>query len=50
MNTYTPTQLKDALRILKAFRDNQNYSKAIKQAINIAIEAVQSLIEIDKQN
>lgn len=37
---YTPTQLKDALRILKAFRDSPNHSKAVKQAIAVAVEAV----------
>lgn len=40
MNPYTPSQLKDSLRILKAFRDNPNYSKAVRQAMAIAVEAV----------
>ncbi len=39
-NTYTPTQLKDALRILKHFRDSPNYSKAVRQAMAVAVDAV----------
>lgn len=41
MNTYTPTQLKDALRILKALRDSQEYSKAVRQALAIAIYIIE---------
>ena len=38
---YTPTQLKDAVRILKAFRDNQIYSKAVRQAFAIAVYIIE---------
>lgn len=44
---YTPTQLKDALRILKAFRDNQNYSKTVRQSMAIAIEIVKKTLKED---
>ena len=41
MSTYTPTQLKDAIRILKALRDNRGYSKAVRQALAIAIYIIE---------
>lgn len=47
MSTYTPTQLKDALRILKAFRDNQNYSKTVRQSMAIAIEIIKKTLKED---
>lgn len=47
---YTPTQLKDALRILRTFRDNPNYSKAVKQAMNIAVEAIKKQIKENRND
>lgn len=44
---YTPTQLKDALRILKAFRDNQNYSKTVRRSMAIAIEIIKKTLKED---
>lgn len=45
MNNHTTAQLKDALRILKAFKESQNFSKAVKRAMQIAIEAIEIVME-----
>ena len=45
MNNHTTTQMKDAIRILKVFKDSCDYSKAVKRAMEIAIIAIEALMK-----
>lgn len=45
MNNHTTSQMKDAIRILKVFRDSCEYSKAVKKAMEIAIGAIETLMK-----
>lgn len=45
MNNHTTSQMKDAIRILKAFKDSQGNSKAVRRAMDIAISAIETLMK-----